>query len=84
MFCIEILNAVKVDFLYAEEPNSIITIFYISWRMKLFQVHLELDEAVLRLQEVCIKECFSTAGTVTILAQNILMETPGKTVDRPE
>jgi hypothetical protein len=68
MFCIEILNAVKVDFLYAEEPNSIITIFYISWRMKLFQVHLELDEAVLRLQEVSIKEYFSSEGTVTILA----------------
>jgi len=36
--------------------------------MELFQVHPEIDEAVLRLQEVCINECFSSEGAVTILA----------------
>jgi hypothetical protein len=66
--CIEILFAVKVEIYNAGKPDSCITKFYMSGMMQLFQVHLEIDEAVLRLQEVSIKEYFSSEGTVTILA----------------
>ena len=44
MVYLEIHNAVKVDFLYVEEPNVMITIFYISGNMALFQLSPEIEK----------------------------------------